>query len=83
MSSAAYVLMESLRRLGLKNTDLANAQVSTIRTKLLKIGGRVKATVRRVVFYLASGYPLQNLFRRILAQLTLPAHQIKPARASP
>jgi len=71
MSSAAYVLMETLRRVGLKDTDLAGAQISTIRTKLLKIGARVKASVRRIVFHLASGYPLQNLFRRILAQLTV------------
>ena len=83
LSSAAYVLMESLRRLGLKDTDLANAQVSTIRTKLLKIGARVKASVRRVVFHLASGYPLQNLFRRVLAQLTSSSHPLEPAMAYP
>jgi len=83
LSSAAYVLMESLRRLGLKDTDLANAQVSTIRTKLLKIGARVKASVRRVVFHLASGYPLQNLFRRILAQLTSSSHPLEQAMAYP
>ena len=81
MSSAAYVLMETLRRVGLKDTDLANAQVSTIRTKLLKIGARVKASVRRIVFHLASGYPLQNLFRRILVQLTLPISLTDPAPA--
>ena len=83
LSSAAYVLMETFRRVGLKDTDLANAQVSTIRTKLLKIGGRVKASVRRIVFHLASGYPLQNLFRRILAQLTGPSGPTEPAPAYP
>jgi len=40
-----------------------------IRVKLLKIGARVKASVRRVVFHLASGYPLQQLFRRVAARL--------------
>ncbi len=38
LSSCAYVLLEALRRLGLKSTELARAQVGTIRLKLLKIG---------------------------------------------
>jgi hypothetical protein len=37
LSTMAYVLVSGLRRLGLKATELAQAQVSTIRTKLLKI----------------------------------------------
>ena len=36
LSSCAYVLLEALRRLGLKSTELARAQVGTIRLKLLK-----------------------------------------------
>jgi len=72
LSSAAYVLMEALRRLGLKDTDLAKAQVPTIRLKLLKIGARVKTTVRRVVFHLASGYPFQEVFRQVLLRLARP-----------
>ena len=35
LSVMAYVLISGLRRLGLKATELAEAQVSTIRTKLL------------------------------------------------
>jgi len=38
LSSAAYVLLEALRRLGLSGTQLARAQVGTIRLRLLKIG---------------------------------------------
>ena len=38
LSTMAYVLVSGLRRLGLKATELAEAQVSSIRTKLLKIG---------------------------------------------
>ncbi len=41
LSSAAYMLMP-LRRLGLKDTDLARAQCQTIRLKLLKIGARIR-----------------------------------------
>ena len=77
LSAAAYVLMETLRRIGLKGTDLAKAQVNTIRLKLLKIGARVRCSVRRIVLHLASGYPLQNLFRQIVTRLTqLPTSDI-------
>jgi len=69
LSSAAYVLIESLRRLGLKDTELAKAQAGTIRLKLLKIGARITCSMRRIVLHLASGYPLQELFTRILDRL--------------
>lgn len=39
-SSAAYVLLSGLQRLGLAATELAQAQCGTIRLKLLKIGPR-------------------------------------------
>ena len=38
LSSLAYVLMETIRRLALRDTELAHAQVGTLRLKLLKIG---------------------------------------------
>lgn len=44
----AYALISGLRRLGLKATELAQAQVATIRTKLLKIGAQVRISVRKV-----------------------------------
>jgi len=69
LSSAAYVLLESLRRLGLKDTQLEKAQSGTIRLKLLKIGARLRCSVRRVVLHLAGGYPLQELFARVLWRL--------------
>jgi len=71
-AGAAYILTETLRRIGLKGTSLENAQAGTIRTKLLKIGALVKSSVRRVVFHLAGGFPLQSLFRQIVARLTAP-----------
>ncbi len=39
LSSAAYVLVETLRRIGLKGTELARAQVPTIRLRLLENRG--------------------------------------------
>ena len=68
-SSMAYVLMEALRRLGLKGTDLSQAQASTIRLKLLKIGALVRITVRRVWVSMAGGYPYPDLFAQTCARL--------------
>jgi hypothetical protein len=69
LSAAAYVLVETLRRVGLAGTELAGAQVPTIRLKLLKIGGRIVRSVRRVVVHLASGFPWPDTFRTVLRQL--------------
>lgn len=66
----AYMLMDALRRLGLRGTKFAHAQAHTIRMKLLKLGAIIKVSVRRVVFSLAGSYPYQTLFRRVLAALT-------------
>lgn len=68
-SSVAYLLMQALRRLGLRGTELASAQCATIRLKLLKIGALIRITVRRVWVSLAGGYPYVDLFRQVYAQL--------------
>jgi len=65
LSSYAYVLMETIRRLALKKTELAKAQVSTIRLKLLKIGAIVLRNTRRIEFRLASSYPYRDIFARV------------------
>ncbi len=69
LASAAYVLIEHLRRVGLKGTELAEAQVGTIRLKLLKVAARVVTSVRRVVLHFSSAYPYQALFRLLVARL--------------
>jgi hypothetical protein len=68
-SSVAYTLMQALRRLGLRGTELAQAQCATIRLKLLKIGALVRVTVRKVWLSLAGGYPYLELFRQVYARL--------------
>jgi len=70
-SAMAYVLVCGLRRLGLKGTEMAQAQVSTIRTRLLKIGARVRVSVRRVYLSLAASYPWRSLFARVYEQLRM------------
>jgi hypothetical protein len=68
-SSAAYLLMHALRRLGLKGTQMAAAQCNTIRLKLLKVGAQVKVTVRKVWISLAGGYPYADLFYQVFRNL--------------
>ena len=68
-SSIAYVLLQMLRRLGLEGTELAKAQCSTIRLKLLKIGALIRITVRKVWVSLAGGYPYVTLFRQVYEKL--------------
>ena len=69
LAGCAYVLVQALRRLGLKGTEMARAQAATIRERLLKIGARIRISVRRIWLSMASGYPWQGLFRQVWAQL--------------
>jgi hypothetical protein len=61
-SGFAYVLIDTLRRVALKHTQLADAAVHTIRLKLLKLGARVRTSVRRIHFAIASSCPSQVEF---------------------
>ncbi len=72
LSSAAYVLVEHLRRTALAETELAQAQADTIRLKLFKVAARVVTSVRRVVLHLSSAYPLAELLARVLSRLLPP-----------
>ena len=75
LSSFAYGLIETLRRTALAGTELAKAQATTIRTKLLKVGAVVVSSVRRLVLRLSSAYPLKDLFaqaaRRLVGRVRL------------
>jgi len=68
-SSFAYVLMHGLRRLGLAGTQHARAQCTTIRAKLLKIGARIRITVRKVWLSFSEAYPYASDFAQILANV--------------
>ena len=54
--------MERLRALALAGTELARAQVNTIRLKLLKIGAVVWTNTRKVYLHMSSAYPNQDIF---------------------
>jgi Transposase DDE domain group 1 len=58
-ASFAYVLLDALRRIGLRHTQFASATCGTIRLKLLKIGAQVRKSVRRIKVAMASACPYQ------------------------
>jgi hypothetical protein len=58
-ASFAYVLLDALRRIGLRHTQFATATCGTIRLKLLKIGAQVRTSVRRIKVAMASACPYQ------------------------
>ena len=62
LASLAYTLIEAIRRIALKGTELANAYVGTIRLKLFKIGAVILKNARRIRFLLASGCPYKELY---------------------
>jgi hypothetical protein len=61
-SSLAYVLVEALRRLGLRGTEWAAAQVETIRLRLLKLAAEVRLTARRIWVRFSRAYPWKTFF---------------------
>ena len=71
LSSMAYCLLEAIRSLALKNTQLARARCDTIRLRLLKIGAVIIRNTRRVKFLLSSAYPLQSLFLKVSKRLAV------------
>ncbi|MEN7974092.1 MAG: IS1380 family transposase [Verrucomicrobiota bacterium] len=78
-SSFAYILLCALRRIGLSGTGIAKAQCGTIRTKLLKIGARVRISVRKVWISLAESYPYAALFHQIAENIRTRPPDYQPA----
>jgi Transposase DDE domain group 1 len=69
LSAFAYVLIDTLRRVGLPGTEMAQAEVQTIRLRLLKIGAVVRVSVRKIWVSLASAHPAAALFAHVYAAL--------------
>lgn len=66
LSGLAYTLVEYIRDKFLRGTELAAAQVGTIRLKLFKIGAIIIRNTRRIRFLLSSSYPYQNLWKSVM-----------------
>ena len=74
-SAFAYLMMETLRRVGLAGTKWARAQNWAIRLKLLKIGAQVRVTIRKVWLSFSESYPHAALLRTALAHVQ--AHPLR------
>ena len=72
LSGLAYTLTEAIRRLALKNTELAKASCGTIRLKLFKIGAIVLKNTRRIQMLLSSAYPYKATFYKKKYRLSGP-----------
>jgi hypothetical protein len=79
LSSVAYVLVNTLREVGLQGTEFEKAQCHTIRLKLFKIGAAIRVTVRKVWVSLSSSYPYRQTFFRVFDKL----RSLPPPRPSP
>ena len=62
LAALAYTLMQRLRELALKGSELERATAATIRSRLLKIGAAIVRNTRRVRVLLASHHPLRAVF---------------------
>jgi len=64
LTLAAYVLLQDLRRRA-AGTTCADAQVSTLRERLIKLAARVERSVRRIVLHLPRHFPWLSAWRHL------------------
>jgi hypothetical protein len=69
LSAMAYTLLEALRRLALRGTEWAEAQVDTLRLRLLKVAAQVQISARRIRLLYSAAYPWKLLFAHAWAAL--------------
>jgi hypothetical protein len=69
LHSAAYVLLDTLRREVFKGTPWARATMETIQLRLLKLGARVQEVTDRIKISLPSSCPVAPVLRRSLTLL--------------
>ena len=71
LATLGYLLLERLRSVYLRGTELARATVGTIRLRVLKVAACVTVSVRRIYVQLSSAYVGQELYRRCAQRLGL------------
>jgi hypothetical protein len=69
LAALAYVLIERLRALALHGTELANAQIDTLRIRLLKLAAVVTRNTRRIRLYFALNWPSAPIFAQAMRAL--------------
>jgi hypothetical protein len=68
LTLAAFMLMQELRRRVARRNG-SRPQVDKLRLMLLKIGGRIESSVRRVVVHLSKAHPWTSEWRHIAREL--------------
>ena len=68
LTAAAYVLFQELQ-LRARRTACADAQVSTLRERLIKVAAWVERSVRRIVLHLPQAFPWLTTWRRVACAL--------------
>ena len=69
LHSAAYVLLDTLRREVLKGTSWAKATMETLQLRLIKLGARIQEVTKRIKISLPSSCPVAPVLRRSLTVL--------------
>ena len=69
LATLAYLLLERMRTLGLRGTELARATAATIRTRVLKVAAQVRVSVRRIYVQMSSAFVGKELFRHCARRL--------------
>jgi hypothetical protein len=69
LHTAASILMCAVQD-ALSGTDFENAQVGTIRLKLLKVGAQAKESLRNIWFRLSSSFAYQPVWNLLYARLS-------------
>ena len=68
MFALAYNLLR-VYRTNLVDTVLEDASIQTIRSRLLKVGARIRETVRRVWVHIATGFPYREVLAEVLGRI--------------
>ncbi len=69
LSSLAYLIINAMRWSALRSTSMAQATAGTIRAHLIKAGAVIRISVRRVLVSISTGWPAQELFRKVAGHL--------------
>jgi len=73
LATLAYLLVDRLRSVYLRGTELARATVGTIRVRLLKVAASVTVSVRRIYVRMSSAFVGQELYRQCAWRLGVAA----------
>lgn len=69
LSALAYTLINAIRAIGLRGTELKDVMADTIRLKLLKVGCLIERRVGRARYRFSTAFANASIFRLVAARL--------------